>query len=59
MTATTRADVHGIPLGILRRGAGRPLLVLHGEAPLDLTHAEATKGLKLFAREVLPRLREL
>ena len=24
-----------------------------------MTHAEATKGLKLFAREVLPRLREL
>ena len=28
-------DVGGIPLDILRRGAGRPLLVLHGEAPLD------------------------
>ena len=24
-----------------------------------MTHAEATKGLKLFAKEVLPRLREL
>jgi pimeloyl-ACP methyl ester carboxylesterase len=35
MTATERADVHGVPLEILRRGAGRPLLVLHGEAPLD------------------------
>ena len=28
-------DVGGIPLDVLRRGAGRPLLVLHGEAPLD------------------------
>jgi len=35
MTATERADVHGVPLEILRRGTGRPLLVLHGEAPLD------------------------
>lgn len=35
MTATERADVHGVALEILRRGAGRPLLVLHGEAPLD------------------------
>lgn len=35
MTATERANVHGVPLDILRRGAGRPLLVLHGEAPLD------------------------
>jgi pimeloyl-ACP methyl ester carboxylesterase len=42
-------DVGGIPLDVLRRGAGRPLLVLHGEAPLDpgapvvdllATHAE-------------------
>jgi alkanesulfonate monooxygenase SsuD/methylene tetrahydromethanopterin reductase-like flavin-dependent oxidoreductase (luciferase family) len=24
-----------------------------------MTHAEATKGLRLFAKEVLPRLREL
>ena len=24
-----------------------------------MTHAEATKGLKLFAKEVLPRIREL
>lgn len=35
MTATERANVRGVPLDILRRGAGRPLLVLHGEAPLD------------------------
>jgi len=30
-----RLDVGGVPLDVLRRGAGRPLLVLHGEAPLD------------------------
>ena len=28
-------DVGGIRLDVLRHGAGRPLLVLHGEAPLD------------------------
>jgi pimeloyl-ACP methyl ester carboxylesterase len=35
MVATERLDVGGIPLEVLRRGAGRPLLLLHGEAPID------------------------
>lgn len=35
MAAIERLDVRGTPLEILRAGAGRPLLVLHGEAPLD------------------------
>jgi pimeloyl-ACP methyl ester carboxylesterase len=35
MTAVERLDVRGVPLEVLRTGAGRPLLVLHGEAPLD------------------------
>ena len=35
MGSAERLDVGGIPLDVLRRGAGRPLLVLHGEAPLD------------------------
>jgi hypothetical protein len=64
VAATERVVVRGIPLDVLRRGAGRPILLLHGEAPLDpgaprRPHAEATKGLRLFAKEVLPRLREL
>jgi pimeloyl-ACP methyl ester carboxylesterase len=35
MAAVERLDVRGVPLEVLRTGAGRPLLVLHGEAPLD------------------------
>jgi len=35
MVATERLDVGGIPLEVLRRGAGRSLLLLHGEAPID------------------------
>jgi pimeloyl-ACP methyl ester carboxylesterase len=35
MTGTERLDVRGVPLDVLRRGSGRPLLLLHGEAPLD------------------------
>ena len=35
MGSSERLDLGGIPLDVLRRGAGRPLLVLHGEAPLD------------------------
>src|SRR5437879_10699019 len=35
MAATERLDVSGIPLEVLRRGAGRPLVLLHGEAPID------------------------
>lgn len=35
MAPTEPLDVRGIRLDVLRRGAGRPLLVLHGEAPLD------------------------
>src|SRR4029077_20467450 len=35
MAATERLDVSGIPLEDLRRGAGRPLVLLHGEAPID------------------------
>ena len=35
MVAIERLDVGGIPLEVLRRGAGRPLLLLHGEAPID------------------------
>jgi pimeloyl-ACP methyl ester carboxylesterase len=35
MTGTARLDVRGVPLDVLRRGSGRPLLLLHGEAPLD------------------------
>ena len=35
MVTTERVDVRGIPLDVLRRGAGRPILLLHGEAPLD------------------------
>jgi hypothetical protein len=30
MPATERLDVGGVPLDVLRRGTGRPLLVLHG-----------------------------
>jgi len=35
VVTTERVDVRGIPLDVLRRGAGRPILLLHGEAPLD------------------------
>jgi pimeloyl-ACP methyl ester carboxylesterase len=35
MAPTEPLDVRGIQLDILRRGTGQPLLVLHGEAPLD------------------------
>ena len=35
MAATERLDVGGVPLEVLRRGAGRPLLLLHGEEPID------------------------
>jgi pimeloyl-ACP methyl ester carboxylesterase len=35
MADTERLDVRGVPLDVRRRGTGRPLLLLHGEAPLD------------------------
>src|ERR1051325_10552840 len=35
MAATERLDVGGIPLELLRRGGGRALVMLHGEAPID------------------------
>lgn len=35
MVGTERLDVCGVPVDALRRGTGRPLLLLHGEAPLD------------------------
>jgi len=35
MSAVERLDVGGIPLAVLRRGAGNPVLLLHGLAPVD------------------------
>jgi len=35
MAALECVDVAGVPLDVLRRGTGRLLLLLHGEAPLD------------------------
>jgi pimeloyl-ACP methyl ester carboxylesterase len=35
MSAVERLDVGGIPLDVLRRGAGNPVLLLHGLAPVD------------------------
>ena len=35
MSATERLDVGGIPLAVLCRGAGDPVLLLHGLAPVD------------------------
>jgi pimeloyl-ACP methyl ester carboxylesterase len=35
MSAAERLDVGGIPLAVLRRGAGDPVLLLHGLAPVD------------------------
>jgi len=35
MTAAERLSVRGIELEVLRRGRGRPLLLLHGFAPVD------------------------
>jgi pimeloyl-ACP methyl ester carboxylesterase len=35
MSAAERLDVGGVPLDVLHRGAGDPLLLLHGLAPVD------------------------
>jgi pimeloyl-ACP methyl ester carboxylesterase len=35
MSVAERLDVGGIPLDVLRRGAGDPVLLLHGLAPVD------------------------
>jgi pimeloyl-ACP methyl ester carboxylesterase len=35
MSAAERLDVGGIPLAVLRRGAGDPVLLLHGLEPVD------------------------
>ena len=42
-------DTAPAPLDVLRRGAGRPLLVLHGEAPLD------PSGFSLCTKPSVPR----
>lgn len=52
-TATERLDVGGVALDVLRDGAGRPLLVLHGEAPLD-PDAPVVDLLAAHARVIAP-----
>jgi len=58
-------DVRGDPYTVYRRSPSIAERVGAVRAPRAggrsgfMTHAEATKGLKLFAKEVLPRLREL
>lgn len=48
MTAVERMSLGGVELEVLRRGAGRPLLLLHGLAPVD----PAAPFLDLLARHV-------
>ena len=56
-----RQPRHGLPAdhGLRRQGRRRfGHLVMVGRSG-HMTHAEAEKGIKLFAREVLPRLKEI